>query len=275
MPLNKVKSGSNMYSFLNDYPFKGANRGYTWNPIGGSCFHRCCYCYLNSMKERYPTLRNKYSGKPFLVERELKTNLGSDNYIFVGSLTDMFAKNVPDDVISKVIEYCNKFTGNKYLLQSKNPIRMMRYNIDNRTNILGTTIESNRDTGKYRMSKYAPSINRRIYGIYVLGTIGYETMITIEPIIDFDLEPLVKMIKFAKPDWVNIGADSKNCYLPEPDRGKVLQLIQALSEFTEIKQKNNLRRLLISSSHDEQRTYGDCHRGSRNGEKEEKINESD
>jgi hypothetical protein len=69
-------------------------------------------------------------------------------------------------------------------------------------------------------------------------------MVTIEPVMDFDLEPFVEMIKAIKPEWVNIGADSKNHNLPEPSKDKVFALISRLSQFTEIRRKSNLDRLV-------------------------------
>ncbi len=52
------------------------------------------------------------------------------------------------------------------------------------------------------------------------------------------------MIKLIKPDWVNIGADSKGHNMPEPSKEKILALVKELEKFTEIKNKNNLQRLL-------------------------------
>ncbi len=49
-----------------------------------------------------------------------------------------------------------------------------------------------------------------------IGNNEHEVMVTIEPIMDFDLEPFVEMIKNTKPKFVNIGADSKGHNLPEP-----------------------------------------------------------
>jgi hypothetical protein len=65
-----------------------------------------------------------------------------------------------------------------------------------------------------------------------------------EPIMDFDLPELVFLVKMCNPTQVNIGADSGNNSLPEPDKEKVLELIAALSEFTTVKQKKNLKRIL-------------------------------
>jgi len=69
--------------------------------------------------------------------------------------------------------------------------------------------------------------------------------LTIEPIMDFDLDKLVRIIKTAKPKQVNIGADTGNNGLPEPSKEKVLQLIEEIEKFTTIHNKNNLKRLLI------------------------------
>ena len=61
---------------------------------------------------------------------------------------------------------------------------------------------------------------------------------------DFDLDEMVEIIKMCEPAQVNIGADSGNNGLPEPSREKLIQLIDALREFTVIDQKRNLFRLL-------------------------------
>jgi hypothetical protein len=68
--------------------------------------------------------------------------------------------------------------------------------------------------------------------------------VTIEPIMDFDLEPMVELIKSCSPIQVNIGADSGGNKLSEPSKGKVLDLIAELEKFTKIHNKKNLGRLL-------------------------------
>jgi hypothetical protein len=50
---------------------------------------------------------------------------------------------------------------------------------------------------------------------------GYGKMITVEPILDFDLDQFVRMIKICEPEQVNIGADSGNNRLPEPSPEKI------------------------------------------------------
>jgi hypothetical protein len=68
--------------------------------------------------------------------------------------------------------------------------------------------------------------------------------VTIEPILDFDLDEMVDLIKRCEPIQVNIGADSGNHKLPEPSKEKVLQLIDVLNEFTLVKRKKNLKRII-------------------------------
>jgi len=69
--------------------------------------------------------------------------------------------------------------------------------------------------------------------------------VTIEPIMDFDLADLVTWIILIRPEFVNIGADSKGHKLPEPSSDKVRQLIRMITAAgIEIREKHNLGRLL-------------------------------
>lgn len=89
---------------------------------------------------------------------------------------------------------------------------------------------------------FAPLPSERAESMYKIT--GYEKQVTIEPLLDFDLNELVTLIKICKPHKVNIGADSKNNHLPEPSKEKILALIYELKKFTVIDQKRNLDRLL-------------------------------
>ena len=120
------KQIGNMYGFVT----------HTWNPIKGKCSHDCKYCYMKVWKQK--PLRS--------VEKELMDNLGQDNFIFVGSSTDMFAKDVPKEWITKVLAQCRNYEGNTYLFQSKNPSRFWNFEGEYPKNtIFGTTLETNRD----------------------------------------------------------------------------------------------------------------------------------
>ena len=105
---------------------------------------------------------------------------------------------------------------------------------------MGTTIESNRD---FDISS-APSIWHRVNPMIAIK--GYKKMVSIEPIMDFDLEKLVEYIRRIGPEFVSIGADSKGHGLPEPSADKVKALITELKAITEVKLKSNLTRLGIA-----------------------------
>jgi hypothetical protein len=77
-----------------------------------------------------------------------------------------------------------------------------------------------------------------------LSSNDIETYVTVEPIMEFHLDHLLRAIKRCNPTQVNIGADSGNNHLPEPSKEKVLELIDALSGFTAVKNKPNLNRIL-------------------------------
>ena len=75
-------------------------------------------------------------------------------------------------------------------------------------------------------------------------------MVSIEPIMDFDLKPFISMIRDINPSFVSIGADSKGHNLPEPSSNDVKQLIKALKQFTEVKVKDNLNRIIEEKNND-------------------------
>jgi len=175
-----------------------------------------------------------------LDEKDLETDLGEGKFIFVGHTIDMFAEDVPDNWIKRVLEKCTSYD-NRYLFQSKNAHRFIDY-VDwfPAKSLIGTTIETNRDIVKSN----APCVKKRAAALKIISEYHWPTMVTIEPIFDFDLEPLVELIKTAHPQWVNIGADSKGHKLPEPAKEKVNELIRELGKSTCVKLKTNLNRII-------------------------------
>ncbi len=209
--------------------------GKTINFIMGKCPHKCSYCYVNFFK--FPLLKQKYSGKQRLNERAFRRNLGIYKQWFVCSCSDI--ATIPDAWINRILEHLKKFPRNTYLIQSKNPKRLYDF-LDKfpKKTILGTTIETNRDY--YDFSK-APKPSARASAIS--KHCQFKRMVSIEPILDFDLEVMVRWLKYIGPDYVSIGADSKGNNLPEPSPEKVKKLIDELWAFTFVKIKPNLNRL--------------------------------
>jgi hypothetical protein len=214
MGLNVSKG--NMYEFTT----------HTWNTIKGECPHDCGYCYMKRWGKLNPIRFD---------EKELKADLGSGNFIFVGSSCDMWAENVPKEWIYKTLDHCEMFD-NTYFFQSKNPKRFGKiFDMSNMKVKWCTTVESNR---WYKQMGDSPLPSDRIKWI------PFNSYITIEPIMDFDLKDFVALLKVVKPKQVNIGADSGRNGLPEPPKEKVLELIDELKKFTTVHNKANLKRIL-------------------------------
>jgi len=172
--------------------------------------------------------------------KELKTELGQGNKIFVGSSCDDWADDIPSDWISQMLQHCRQFD-NTYLFQTKNPARFVMWRTDlfpfpDKT-ILGVTMETDRE---YCVSK-APSPLQRMEA---MAQVYLPKMVSIEPIMDFEPVMLIHWIKRIKPEFVSIGADSQNHHLPEPKPDKIKTLIEELRKFTDVRLKDNLKRLL-------------------------------
>jgi len=220
MGMNIAKG--NMYDFVT----------HTWNTVKGACPHDCSYCYMKRFGKQKPVHFDK---------RELKTDLGEGNFIFVGSSCDMFADGIKNEWIVDTLEKCNAYS-NRYLFQSKHPMGMGCFLYDHYINpdkvVVCTTIETNRWYPEIMMNSPRPEI--RTLGMKMDK---YPKYVTIEPIMDFDLEPMVELIRRCEPVQVNIGADSGNNRLPEPSLEKIMELVEALNRFTVVAKKRNLSRL--------------------------------
>lgn len=215
MGLNQSKG--NMYEFIDA----------TWNTIKGECPHGCTYCYMKKWGKQNPVRFDK---------KELETDLGSGNFIFVGSSCDMFAKQIPTEWIKETLLKCEEHD-NKYFFQSKNPKRFIEvWSSLAKKSSFCTTIETNRVYSNYMGN--APEPWDRAFELVV------NNYITIEPIMDFDLIDFLTIIKLAQPRQVNIGADSGGNNLPEPTKKKTMALIEELEKFTTVVKKKNLKRII-------------------------------
>lgn len=224
--MNLNISNGNMYEFVT----------HTGNAIKGKCEHDCSYCYMK--KYQY---QNENPVK--LVEKELWVGMGTDKVVFVGSITDMFAKNVKSEDIKRVLDHCLQYNKNAYLFQSKNPARFLEFK-DHRIferSILCTTIETNRYYKEFMGN--CPTIEERVNAMEKLSKLGFRIYITIEPIMDFDLDILLEYIKRCNPIQVNIGKNSyRSVVLSEPKKGKTIEFINELNKFTRVEIKDNLKK---------------------------------
>lgn len=229
MPLKK--SHGNMYDWVT----------HMHSHLGGECPHKCVYCYVQ--KNRFG-VSPRYQGAPRLIEEELKVDYGSGKVIFIEHMNDMFANEIPLPWQTRILWHCRSFPENKYIFQTKNPQSAYYLNhLFPNDFMIGTTLET--DLSITNISQ-APSPFSRYLGLKKWQLEGVSIFITIEPILDFDVNELSDWIIGISPAFVNIGADSKGCRLPEPSKEKVLELINILQKNNIIiKKKVNLRRLGI------------------------------
>ena len=233
MPLKPVKAGSDMYQGWITH---------THSHLGGACPHACSYCYVQRNRFGVPA---RYQGEPRLIESELAVNYGSGKTIFIEHMNDMFAEGIKDEWIKTILNHCKKYPNNTYVFQTKNPRwDGMEYLIKNISSLMiGTTIETNRDIPSLITKAPQPLIRLHMFKA-LTGLV--KTFITLEPLMNCDVDVMAEWLKHIKPSFVNIGADSKKCGLPEPPAEKVRELIARLQEAgLTIKEKSNLKRLLI------------------------------
>lgn len=227
MALNKSKG--NMYPWVT----------HTHAELGGECEHKCSYCYVNNPRfGRAP----RYCGPYRIIESESRTKLGSGNVIFKEHMNDLFASHVPAQIVQTVLNHCQRHPDNTYVFQSKNPGRFQYFNFPQSKLIFGTTIETNRNIDK--SISLAPQPVDRFTEMCQSCIKGVVKFVTIEPVMDFDVDMLASWIDMIRPTFLNLGADSKNHGLPEPPVEKIFALVEKLKEYgIELREKHNLDRL--------------------------------
>jgi len=218
----------------------------TWNPIGARCPFQCVYCWAqsaNGLINRYKL--KKYFGKPVLYEKTLNQKFKDGETVFVGDMTDIFAPNVPDTMILRVLYTIKKWPETTFLLLTKNPLRYKQirseYGDLPKNILLGATIESNRN---YPNISRAPSQEERLR---VLADLSFyypdiRLFVSIEPILDFDLDTFTEILKHIAPYAVAVGYDNYGNKLPEPPLEKTEALIKNLEYFTPFVYRKTIRR---------------------------------
>ena len=213
----------------------------TWNPVTG-CHHNCVYCWARSLA--LTKLRNTPRYRDGFVRR-LNTEEFRKRFkggvVFVSDMGDLFGQWVPREWILRVLRHTARFRDTFFLYMTKNPRRYHEF-IDQfpPNSILGATIETNRDDlilrGRGgRPISDAPPPSERYEAMKALD--WPLKFISIEPILDFDLEEFAGWVRDISPFMVYVGYDNYNHRLPEPPLRKTEKLIARLSEFTLVVRK--------------------------------------
>jgi len=219
---------------------------YTCNPIVG-CYHECIYCWARRQAKRLKRLCDKcYKFIPhYHMERIYKDQeqrifkkTPANAIVFLCDMSDIFGWWVSHVRLMEILDFIKHNPQTTFFLETKNPSKILQYRGDIPKNvILSTTIETDHYP-KEGISK-APPPEERVKIFWQLR--HPHKHVSIEPIIDFDLNTLVEWIKDIEPEMVSIGYDNygilKKHGIPEPSKEKYLKLKSELSKFTHVEDK--------------------------------------
>ena len=207
-----------------------------WNVYVG-CNFNCVYCersFKAQMKRQKQNFIKCYSYEPHFHPERLDWKLPftkGDEFIWACSAGDItFAK---PEWIEAILERIREMPARTFLFQTKDPACYARYDLPDNL-LIDITLETNRDEG-YRDISKAPLPSKRYHDYMEIE--NNNKLVTIEPILDFDIEIFSDWIRDIDPIRVYIGYDLKKCKLPEPGLEKTEVLISSLEEFVKIKPK--------------------------------------
>lgn len=208
----------------------------SWNPFVG-CLHDCVYCdssFKRQMKRRKKHCLKCYGFKPHFHTERLSNPLPRTHghgFIFCCDMGDIaFCE---PKWMQRILARISELPDRTFLLQSKNPSVFANYRFPGNV-LLGTTIETNRDSLYEGISK-APFPSQRYRAMLELE--HPRKIVTVEPVLDFNVEVLESWVRSIGPEAVYIGYDSKRNYLPEPESYKVKALMKKLAETTIVRPK--------------------------------------
>ena len=172
----------------------------TWNPITGctKISDGCQNCYAARMAKRLKAMGNPRYINEFEVTvhkdlLEVPLDIKQPKMIFVNSMSDLFHKDVPDDIIIKVFETMNKAHWHTFQVLTKRPERVLAMDQDGllkwSSNIwMGTTVEND---------KYIDRIDK------LRKTKANIKFLSCEPLLGS-----LKDISLEEIDWVIVGGES-------------------------------------------------------------------
>ena len=195
------------------------------------CRHNCLYCkpsFQRQMKRQRKRCEQCYNYEPHahverLDKRPPKTY--GDEFIFFPSASDWAF--IPQDIGDKAIEYMKKYPDRKFLCQTKNPSCFYFYNFPENA-LLAITLETNKaEVAKAVSDAPLPKFRYLAFKSHAHAN----KIVTVEPILRFDLVILSEWIREIKPMRVYVGYDNHGCHLDEPSEFETIMLIKELRRY--------------------------------------------
>ena len=210
----------------------------TWNVFVG-CEFNCTYC--NARKAaltRFKHLdRYKDGFKPHLVESELSRTFKPGEFVFVAYMGDISFAHQTEAYC--ILDRIRQFPDTRFLLCTKDPGCFHKWGLNLPDNVvIATTLETNREV----IPSKAPIPIRRYAALK--DYIHPHKMVSIEPVMDFDLFQLLDCMEILKPEIIEVGADNYHNDLPEPSPEKLESLLYHLRHICpNVIEKDGLERL--------------------------------
>lgn len=212
----------------------------TFNPFCG-CDFKCVYCYAPEIYKRFSKCDKCKNFIPHFHKERLNQKFKPGETWFVCSMGDISFASF--DQFADILEVISNYPETTFYIQSKNPWFFGNYveqgGYIGKNIVLGTTIETNRNTKNY--SKAPAPVNR--YNSIMHQPTKHRWYLTMEPIFKFDLDILLRWTKDIAPEFVYLGYlnppwKAKKLQLPEPSLARVRELCSDLGKFTEVRLKS-------------------------------------
>lgn len=216
----------------------------TWHVFKG-CNFDCSYCVQRDQAKRQKhRCLDCYNFVPHLHPERLHEKFHAGEVVFVapaGDISFMLREAYQIDILNTI----RKYPDTTFLLQTKDPryyLKLLHLGPLPTNVLIGTTIETNRVIVGNRPYSYyskAPYPDERFK---LMKAFSLRKYITIEPILDFDPNILLKWVAEIKPEFVYVGYanplwKAKKLQLPEPSLEKTKTLTVMLGGITEVRVK--------------------------------------
>lgn len=186
----------------------------TWNPINGRCPNNCDYCYMwgkGGIADRF----KKVHDHPLRLDQNVLAKIPKKGRVFVGSATDMWVDEIPDEWIRQVLTVCEDTPNVTFLFLTKKPKRYLtlplsEIQVDNMW--FGTTWDG------------TPKTWGNITDLAELANFGFNTFVSFEPLLAEPHEHNISL-DYTTIKWIIIGADSRKGK-PKPPKEWAAYLIE-------------------------------------------------